>query len=297
MKPITNDQAERVSVIGLGAMGSALARTFLQKGYQVTVWNRAPEKTVYFKEAGATIASSAAAAIQASPLAVMCVSDYMTANKILQQADTTEALRDRVLVQLSTGTPAQAREQDAWLQQQGAHPIGGAILAWPSQIGGETTTILVSAPTQLFQQQEALLRSLAGNLTYMGDEPGSSAALFMAALAYLAGNWIGFTHGALVCESEGLRAADFGLMIQAMASIMGDESKHMGEVIQHNRYTSPESTVKTTGLDLHLLVQHAREAGINAELPGFSANLFQRAIDAGFGEEEHAAIFKVLQPS
>ncbi len=297
MKAITNDQKDRVSIIGLGAMGSALARTFLQKGYQVTVWNRAPEKTVYFKEAGATIASSAAAAIQASPLTVMCVSDYVTANKILQQANMAEALRDRVLVQLSTGTPAQAREQDAWLRQQGAHPIGGAILAWPSQIGGEATTILVSAPTQLFQQQEALLRTLAGNLTYMGEEPGSSAALFMAALAYLAGNWIGFTHGALVCESEGLRPADLGLMIQAMASILGDESKHMGEVIQHNRYTNPESTVRTTGLDLHLLVQHAREAGINAELPGFSANLFQRAMDAGFGEEEHAAIFKILQQS
>src|SRR5688572_15729441 len=100
MKPITNDQKERVSVIGLGAMGSALARTFLQKGYQVTVWNRSPEKTVYFKEAGATIASSAAAAIQASPLTVMCVADYVTANSILQQADTAEALRGRVLVQL-----------------------------------------------------------------------------------------------------------------------------------------------------------------------------------------------------
>jgi 3-hydroxyisobutyrate dehydrogenase-like beta-hydroxyacid dehydrogenase len=225
----------------------------------------------------------------------MCVSDYVAGNKILHQHETAAALRDRVLVQLSTGTPKQAREQDAWITRQGGQCISGGILAWPGQIGGETTTILVSAPGNLFEQYKPVLGALAGNLTYMGEEAGSSAALFMAVLAYLAGNWIGFCHGALVCESEGLRAADFGLVMQAIAPILGNESKHMGEVIQNNRFSDPESTVRTTGLDLHMLVQQATEAGINTELPRFSADLFQRAIDAGFGEEEHAAVFKILK--
>jgi 3-hydroxyisobutyrate dehydrogenase len=33
-----------VSVIGLGIMGSELARVLIERGYDVTVWNRTPEK-------------------------------------------------------------------------------------------------------------------------------------------------------------------------------------------------------------------------------------------------------------
>ena len=295
MRSTTKNHAGTVSVIGLGVMGAAIARAFMRNGYEVTVWNRDPVKIIPFRDAGARIAQSAAEAIEANPITIMCVSDYGAGNKILHDDKTVQALRDRILVQLSTGTPKEARDQDAWIKKQGGHCISGGILAWPDQIGGETTTILMSAAEDIFQQYKSLLGVLAGNLTYMGEEPGSSAALFMAVLAYLAGNWIGFCHGALVCESEGLRPADFGLVMQAIAPILGNESKHMGEVIQHNRFTQPQSTVRTTGLDLHMLVQQAKEAGINAELPKFSANLFQRAIDAGFGEEEHAAVFKVLK--
>ena len=43
-----------ISVIGLGAMGSALARTLLQNGYAVTVWNRTAEKAGPLVSAGTT---------------------------------------------------------------------------------------------------------------------------------------------------------------------------------------------------------------------------------------------------
>jgi 3-hydroxyisobutyrate dehydrogenase-like beta-hydroxyacid dehydrogenase len=69
----------------------------------------------------------------------------------------------------------------------------------------------------------------------------------------------------------------------------------MGEVIQNGRFSDPESTINTTATDLHLLVQQAEEAKINNELPVFAANLFQRAVDNGYGTEEHAAIIKVLR--
>lgn len=295
MTETTNRNNGKVSVIGLGSMGAALARTYLLKGFQVTVWNRDSTKAQPLIEAGATLADNVAAAIAESPVTVVCVSDYKVTRKILENSQAAAALHGRTLVQLSTGTPKEARELDAWIQEQGAKCINGAILAWPGQIGGDETTILASGATATFQEQEGILRALAGNLTYMGEAAGSSAALFSAVLSYLAGSWIGFCHGALICESEGLRAADFGILLHAISPILGAESRHMGEVIQHNNFSNPESTVKTSGEDLHLLVQQAEEAGINSELPRFAANLFQRAMDAGYGSEEHAAIIKILR--
>lgn len=284
-----------VSVIGLGSMGAALARAFVSKGFKVTVWNRNMEKAQPLIDAGAIAAANAKAAIEASPVIVVCVSEYKVTRKILETTGVAAALRGRTLVQLSTGTPKEARDLDAWAKQQGAYCLNGDIMAWPKQMGTDAATISVSGDADVFQQQEAVLRALAGNVVYLGTEPGASGGLFHAVLAYLAGSWIGFCHGALVAESEGLRPEDLGLLLEQISPILSTELRHMGEVIQHGRFTDPESTVKTTGEDLLLLVQQAKEAGINSELPAFAANLFKRTMDAGHSQEEHAAVIKVLR--
>jgi 3-hydroxyisobutyrate dehydrogenase-like beta-hydroxyacid dehydrogenase len=287
--------SKNVTVIGLGAMGSALANALLTKGFKVTVWNRNKTKAASLASKGAFVAESITDAIKASPLLLVCVSDYKATTRIFAEAGANELLAERTLVQFSTGTPKEARELDAWAKKNGANCLNGDILAWPRQIGTEEATITFSGDNKTFKQHVTELNALAGNINFVGEEPGTSAVLFMAVMSYLAGNWIGFSHGALICENEGLRPDAFGELIYNISPILATESKHMGQVIQHNKFTDPESTINTTGLDLHLLVQQAEEAGISKELPQFAANIFQRAIDAGFGQEEHAAIIKVMR--
>jgi 3-hydroxyisobutyrate dehydrogenase-like beta-hydroxyacid dehydrogenase len=295
MTGITNSKDTHVTVIGLGSMGAVIARALLVKGHQVTVWNRDAAKAAPLLAQGAVIATSVAEAVAASSLVVVCVSDYKATTKIFETAGAVAALKGRTLVQLSTGTPKEARQLEAWARQHGAVALNGDIMAWPRQIGTSEAFISISGAASAFQQHEATLRALAGSLNYLGEEPGASAALFSAVLAYLAGNWIGFCYGALICEKEGMPVDAFGKLIADLSPILAIESKHMGEVIHHNRFSEPESTVKTTAIDLHLLVQHAEEAGLNAELPKLAASIFQRTVDAGYSAEEHAAIIKVLR--
>ncbi len=287
--------SKNVTVIGLGAMGSALANALLAKGLKVTVWNRNKTKAASLTEKGAIVAENVAAAIEASPLVVICVSDYKASAKIFSESGAKEVLHGRTILQLSTGTPKEARELDAWAKQYGAHCLNGDILAWPRQIGTNEATITICGNNEIFIRHEKEINALAGAINFLGEEPGASAVLFSAVLAYLAGNWIGFCHGALICEKEGFRPDAFGEIIHSISPILATESKYMGQVIQQNKFTDPESTINTTGHDLHLLVQHAEEAGINKELPQFAANIFQRAIDAGYGAEEHAAIIKIMR--
>ena len=79
-----------VTVIGLGNMGSALARALLDapQGRAVTVWNRSPEKAAPLVDKGAILAPSAAEAMQASPVILVCVTNYAAANQILGEAAT-----------------------------------------------------------------------------------------------------------------------------------------------------------------------------------------------------------------
>ncbi|MGE7115040.1 NAD(P)-binding domain-containing protein [Lysinibacillus sp. NPDC047702] len=77
-----------VTVIGLGSMGTTLARVLLKKGYQVTVWNRSTAKAEPLIKEGATLATSVAAAISASEVSIICVSDYNASLTIYKRSQT-----------------------------------------------------------------------------------------------------------------------------------------------------------------------------------------------------------------
>ena len=90
-----SERARTVSVIGLGAMGSALARAFLTAGHSVTVWNRTAAKGAPLVQAGARQANSVAEAAQASDVIVVCVLDYSVSNGVLNTAEVVEKLRGK----------------------------------------------------------------------------------------------------------------------------------------------------------------------------------------------------------
>jgi 3-hydroxyisobutyrate dehydrogenase-like beta-hydroxyacid dehydrogenase len=105
----------RVTVIGLGNMGSALARAFVENGCSVTVWNRSPEKAAPLVEKGALLAPNAAAAVTASPVVIMCVTDPRAAQQIPGNSEAN--ISGKLLVQLTTSRPQEARAGEAWAQQ------------------------------------------------------------------------------------------------------------------------------------------------------------------------------------
>lgn len=293
---MTNARSE-VSVIGLGAMGSALARALLEDGHRVTVWNRTSAKAEPLVREGAILAPGAAAAVAASPVVLICVDDYTVTRNILGAEEVAPSLSGRVVVDLSSGTPQQARDAEAWARERGIAYLDGAIMATPSQMGRPDTPLFVSGAESTFQRSKPVLDSLAGNLIYVGESVGAAAAWDLATLSCLFGALLGFFHGARIFESEGLRVGDYGSMIADISPVLGEMMKHAGDVIQTGSYGEVQSSVKTCTRGVELFLKQAREAGINSEFPTFGMGLFGKAMAAGYGEQEVAALIKVFRES
>ena len=108
-----------ISVIGLGSMGAALARTLQRAGHQITVWNRTPEKMQPFVTNGGTGASCVAAAVQASPAILVCIDNYATTRRILGTDDVVAHLAGRV------GEPLRHRGPASHAGGLGSLPLTG----------------------------------------------------------------------------------------------------------------------------------------------------------------------------
>ena len=185
-------------------MGSALARHLLQAGRSVTVWNRSPARAQPLARLGATAAHGVSAAVAASPVILVCVDNYRTTQTLFEAPNVIGLLSQRTIVQLSTGTPREARNAEAWFTSNGALYLDGAIFAVPEEIGTPTTTILYSGQREIFDRCRVLLDLLGGGARFVGEKVDSAAAIDMAWLSELYGAFAGVVHGALICEAEGV---------------------------------------------------------------------------------------------
>ena len=92
-----------ISCVGLGLMGSALARALLAAGHGVTVWNRSAGKAAALVELGAKEARTFAEAVAASPVVLICIDNYGSTRALLEPEGKAGHLAGRTVVSLTTG--------------------------------------------------------------------------------------------------------------------------------------------------------------------------------------------------
>lgn len=282
-----------VSVIGLGAMGSAIARAELEAGHSVTVWNRTPKKAGPLLEDGASSSDSFRDAVRASDHIIACVDCYATLDRLLDDAAVVQILERKTFIQFSTGTPGEARSSEAWLSERGASYLDGTLLFYPSAIGDRESTILIGGVRSVYDDSLKYLKPLGGDLRYLGDSISAAAAVDLAALSTSVALYLGVAHGARICEAEGVE-------VKHLASVLhhGGKAKEMAEIIHTNSYELGSlydgGSLSVWNDVLMRILSHAEEAKINSELPAFLSRIYQRGVDAGYGAEDRAALFKVL---
>jgi 3-hydroxyisobutyrate dehydrogenase-like beta-hydroxyacid dehydrogenase len=283
-----------VSVVGLGAMGSAIANAFMKAGHSVTVWNRSAERLDAFRASGAVCVNNVADCISASPVTVICIDDYAACNALLQTAAAEKSLHGRTLVQFSTGRPQEARDAEAWAFANGTAYLDGAILAYPREIGHDGLVFL-SGKTDTYNNSCELLGALTSDLRYLGESIGAAAGLDVAILFYYICTHLCLTQAALICESEGVPA-------DLLASVIADSSasdiaevRHLGKAIKNNEFSSPGASLGVYSGIVDRVLSQAQDARINDEIPRFANKILKRGMQAGLGDEEIVSLIKLLR--
>jgi 3-hydroxyisobutyrate dehydrogenase-like beta-hydroxyacid dehydrogenase len=279
-----------ITVIGLGQMGSALARAIQGAGHDLTVWNRSPAKMQPFIDDGVAGAPDVVSAIEASPVILICIDNYAVSNTMLISDEIMPLLTGCALVQLSTGTPKEAREASAWMIARDIAYLDGAILCGPKSIGTDDAEILLSGDGAAYKRAGKLLECLGGTVRYLGPNVGAAAALDLAWLTMCYGRFMAIIHAANLCKSEGVGIDDF-------ISLFPDEPdiQRYGQVIHEESFQEYTATLQVWAAALQRIQQQGIDANINTDIPDFVASFFKKAIDAGYGQENVMALTKVLQ--
>jgi 3-hydroxyisobutyrate dehydrogenase-like beta-hydroxyacid dehydrogenase len=283
-----------LTCIGLGLMGSALARSVLASGHGVTVWNRTPGKSEALMGLGANVTPSFAEAIAASPLMMICIDSYASTRALLDTEG--DNLARRTIVNLTTGTPREAEALSVWVAAHGARYLDGAILCGPGQIGTKTGEVLMSGDALAWQAARPLLTCLAGKVRFVGEGVGAAAALDLAWLTMSYMQFIGVAHAANICRVQGIDLQAFIDLFPAepVPADVDAYTRKLARIIKDADYDHPTATLQVWGEALARIQMQARDAGIPSAIPDFVAGYFQRAVGMGLGQQEAIAIYKTL---
>jgi 3-hydroxyisobutyrate dehydrogenase-like beta-hydroxyacid dehydrogenase len=278
------------SVIGVGPMGGALARALSERGSGVTVWNRTRATADALASAGIEVAATPAEAFEASEMTIVCVHNHRVALELLTDV---ASLSGRLVVEMSSSTPAQAREFHAEAVRRGADALDANILCYPEHIGTAEGLFACAGPRGTWERVEPNLRGL-GDCRYAGEDPGAARIVAKTAASIYFTSHSAFAEAYAAALALGADPDTVVFVSLAMNRLAADGIKMTAEEFNSRRFTDVEARMVTRVQDAQAGYETIRSAGMPGVMIGAALALMNRAIDAGRGDEEMAALVDVL---
>jgi 3-hydroxyisobutyrate dehydrogenase-like beta-hydroxyacid dehydrogenase len=279
------------TVLGLGAMGTALAGALLAAGYPTTVWNRSPAKAKALAGKGVIRAETAADAVEASRLVIVCLLDHQSVVDVLS----TVALSGRIVVNLTNGTPAQGRELAEWTRKRDADFLDGGIMAIPPMIAQPGAFVFYSGSRSAYDTYRPVLDTF-GESHYVGVDPGLAALYDISLLSGMYGMFMGVAHAFALIASEGLSAIAFAPLLTRWLVAMTGMVVPTGESVDKCDYsTNVTSSIGMQAAAYSNLIDTANDQGVSPELLAPLKSVLDERVADGHGGDGIGGIVEVLR--
>jgi 3-hydroxyisobutyrate dehydrogenase-like beta-hydroxyacid dehydrogenase len=169
------------AVIGLGGMGSRIAKRLLDTGHELVVWNRTLEKAQPLVELGATAAESPADASRRAEAVIIMVADPQALQQVTEGPDgvAAGASEATTVIQMSTVSPAATARLASLLEPTGAGLLDSPVLGSLSEVESGTLKVFASGPDELVERWTPLL-SVLGSVIRIGSIGAGTAAKLVA---------------------------------------------------------------------------------------------------------------------
>ncbi len=283
---------ERVGFIGIGLMGSGMARNLVAAGHDVVVWNRTRSKAEAI--AGATVADSPADVAASAGVVMICVSDTPDVRAVVEGDDglLAGASEGLLIVDHSTISPSATVELASRCAERGVAWVDAPVSGGPEGAERGTLSVMVGGDPADVERARRYMDAYSGAIVHIGPV-GSGQVVKLVNQVLVVINQLASSEALLLAQAAGvdleatLRAVEGGAAGSWMLSNRGPQ--------MIERDWRPGFTIDLQQKDLRLVLDMADELGV--ALPG-SALVFQlyRTLQRrGLGGEGNHALVKALE--
>lgn len=292
--------AERIGLIGVGAMGGPMGQNLLKAGHALVVYSRTrtrPE-VAQLIQAGASYAASPAEVGSAASVVVTMVGNADDASEVTRGLLSTMA-RGGMIIGMETIDPATRRAIETEAGAKGIAyldaPVSGGTIG--AQKGA--LTIMVGSTPEAFERARPLLNVLGTNIYHCGP-------IGAGAVAKLSNNWIYLASMVTVVQSARMaqrakldEASTHEIWLKSTGDCIAVRTRvPFHNVVQNNPVDQayrPGYPIEHALKDLKLIESSARELGISTLGMPEVISVYEEAVQQGLAKQDISAIAEVIR--
>jgi 3-hydroxyisobutyrate dehydrogenase-like beta-hydroxyacid dehydrogenase len=284
----------KIAFVGLGNMGSAMARNLIKSGQTLTVYNRTRSRAEDLQPMGARVAESVSqAASEAEIMITSLADDRAVEDLILSPGSALEALPSGAIhISTSTISVNLSRRLLHSHRDKNQHYVSAPVFGRPEAAAEAKLFVIAAAPAKQVELCRPVFDAIGQKTFYLGEDPSA------ANIVKLAGNFLlttaieGMAEAFSLIRKSGL---DPNVFLEVLTGSLFNAPvyKNYGKMIAANKFQPPGFKLPLGLKDNRLLLAAAEEALVPMPMASLIRDQFLAAMSMGLAEQDWAAIARI----
>ena len=285
---------KKIGFIGLGTMGLPMATNLINRGFEVTVYNRTTSKCQSLIDQGATIALTPREATVGQDVIITMVSNDDSIRSIYYGEDgVLQSLQNsNTVIDSSTISPELVKQLATEVNERGGHFLDAPVTgSKPAAIEG-TLVFMIGGSADVIAQESDIFDTLGKKVLHMGPN-GSGAVAKLAHNTMVGINNLALVEGLSMASKAGIPADTFLELVQLGSAGSKAADLKGRKIIDHD--FSNQFSLQLMLKDLKLASSLTDSIGLPTPMLNLAKSLFQAGQSEGFGEEDLSAVVKCYE--
>ena len=284
----------KIGLIGTGMLGNAVGLHLLNSGFKLTAYNRTKNKTDELDRHGAEIAYSPKEIAEKSEFVITCVKDADAVkevsfgkNGIIQGRHSNLTVAD-----MSTINPIISREISSEFKKNEIEMLDIPVMGGPNVAINGKLVLMAAGDMKTFEKYKKVLDAIAHKVFYLGKS-GTAHAIKLTMNLQIAMLALSISEGITLARGASVDPKIFLDILNETYFKTGMSENKAYKMIQ-NEFT-PTFTLENLKKDLKTINDTARSFGISLPMTTSAEQVYQLALDKGFGDLDYTGILAYLK--
>lgn len=281
----------KVGFVGLGIMGTPMARNLMRAGYDLLVYNRSARNAARLAEEGAGVVDNLRELAERSSLIITMLPGPPEVEEVTKNL-LEGAIEGSLIIDMSTSSPVLARELAQSARERGVGMLDAPVSGGDVGAIEGTLSIMAGGAREDFDRASPLFEVMGGNVVHVGE--AGAGQLTKAANQIVVAIVMEATSEALVlAERSGVEPQK---LIEALS---GGLAANKVMELKREKFLSHEFTpggkVVYHLKDLGIALETAREYGVSLPVTALVKEMFVSLVAKGRGGWDHSAILTLVE--
>ena len=286
----------KVGFIGTGMLGTAVCLHLLEKGIEVIAQNRTKEKTKPLEEKGAKIVDHPKEVASQCDLVFTCVKDADAVKHVaFEENGIVEGKHEGLTVcDMSTINPLFSKEIAKKFSENEITMLDTPVMGGPNVAINGKLVMMAAGDKQSFEKHKEIFDIIANKVFYLGEN-GTAHSIKLAMNLQIAMLAMSLSEGITLARGASVDPKVFLEILNSTYFKTGMSENKAFKMIDDK--FEPTFLLRNLKKDLHTINESAKSFDLKLPMSTLAEEIYQKAIDDGFGDLDYTGILAYLKKS